>query len=44
MIEEERIVTNKQEIIYRKAEIDKIVKQMNDLSTLFRDISTLVVE
>jgi syntaxin 16 len=30
--------------VHRKGEIDKIVKQMNDLSTLFREISGLVVE
>ena len=36
-------VTDK-DIISRKTEINKIVKQMNDLSELFREISTLVIE
>lgn len=42
-IEEDVAVTDK-DIISRKAEIDKIVKQMNDLSELFREISTMVIE
>lgn len=33
-----------QERVYRRQEIDKIVKQMNDLAALFRDVSTMVIE
>jgi len=32
-----------QEVVHRKKEIDTIVKQMNDLAVLFRDVSTLVI-
>lgn len=45
MIEEEesKVVTSK-DLLQRKGEIDKIVKQMNDLAALFREISTMVIE
>ena len=37
------MVTDK-EILVRRGEIDRIVKQMNDLTTLFREVSTMVIE
>ena len=37
------MVTDK-EILVRRGEIDRIVKQMNDLATLFREVSTMVIE